>query len=152
MPHAVAGPAVLDFALAGAVWVVATNQRAIDQLQLVNVAARDSRYGVLFDGTPGARIQPTPLLEGVACTRCERAWTAVNAAAGQVFPSLGRDPRTRAARFAGTLPPEGTFSAPAGSEYVYEDGPRRLQFRKSAGDGPRPRRPSATGRATRRWS
>jgi len=122
--------------LAGAVWAAATNEHAIDELALVNVAVRGARYGVLFDGTPGGRIQPTPLLEGVACARCERAWASVNAAAHRVFPLLGRDGRTRAARFAGTLPPEGTFSAPAGSEYVYEDGGRQLQFRKAAGDGP----------------
>jgi hypothetical protein len=122
--------------LAGGVWAAATNQHAIDELALVNVAVRGARYGVLFDGTPGGRIQPTPLLEGIACPRCERPWASVNAAAHQVFPLLGRDVRTRAARFGGTLPPEGTFSAPAGSEYVYEDGGRQLQFRKAAGDGP----------------
>jgi hypothetical protein len=122
--------------LAAAVWAAATNQHAIDQLQLVNVAARGARFGVVFDGTPGARIQSTPVVEGMACAGCERAWTAVNVAAHQVFPIVARDPRTRAVRFAGTLPPEGAFSAPAGSEYVYEDRGRQLQFRKAAGDGP----------------
>lgn len=122
--------------LAGAIWAAATNERAIDQLQLVNVAARGARFGVVFDGTPGGRIQSSPILEGLSCAGCERAWTAVHAAAHQVFPILARDPKTRATRFAGTLPPEGAFSAPAGSEYVYEDGARQLRFQKSAGDGP----------------
>jgi hypothetical protein len=124
-----------DRELAGAVWVVATNQRAIDQLQLVDVVARTSRHGVVFDGTQGSRIQTTPVLQGLVCTRCVGAWTAVNAARDKVFPILARDHRTRAQRFTGTLPPEDNFSAPPGSEYVYQDGPRQLRFRKDAGAG-----------------
>lgn len=122
---------------AGAVWAAATNERAIDQLQLVGVSVRGGRHGVVFDGTAGGRIQTSPVLEGLACEGCERAWTAVHAAAGTVFPIVARDRRTRAPRFAGTLPPEDNFAAPPGSEYVYDDGPRQLQLRKDAGDGAR---------------
>jgi len=75
-----------DTELASAVWVVATNERAIEGLTLANVEARAARYGVLFDGTPGSRLPPAPVLEGLACTRCARPWAAVNAAASQVFP------------------------------------------------------------------
>ncbi len=124
-----------DRDLLGAVWVVATNRRAIDQIQLVDVVARTGRYGVVFDGTQGSRIQATPVLQGVVCTRCVREWTAVNAAADKVFPIVARDHRTRAHRFTGTLPPEDNLGAPPGSEYVYQDGPRQLRFRKLAGDG-----------------
>jgi hypothetical protein len=137
-----------DRELAGAVWVVATNQRAIDQLQLVDVVLRTGRHGVVFDGTQGSRIQTTPVLQRVVCPGCEREWTAVNAAAHKVFPILARDHRTRAHRFAGSLPPEDNFSAPPGSEYVYQDGPRQLRFRKAAGDGARGWR--ATEEAIRR--
>lgn len=122
-----------DRELAGAVWVVATNQRAIDHLQLVDVTARTGRYGVVFDGTQGSRVQTTPILQGVVCTQCVRDWTAVNAAANKVFPIVGRDGRTRAHRFTGTLPPEHNLPAPVGSEYDYDDGARRLRFRKIAG-------------------
>ncbi len=124
-----------DTELAAGVWVVATNERAIEGLELVDVEARTGRYGVVFDGTQGSRIQATPVLQGLSCTGCERPWKAVNAAADKVFPIVVRDHRTRAHRFAGTLPPEHNLSAPPGSEYVYEEGPRQLHFRKHAGDG-----------------
>jgi hypothetical protein len=87
-----------DRELAGAVWVVATNQRAIDQLQLVDVVAHAGRYGVVFDGTQGSRIQAAPVLQGVVCTRCVRPWTAVNAAANKVFPIFQRDGGTEERR------------------------------------------------------
>jgi hypothetical protein len=75
-----------DRDLAAAVWVVATNERAIDRLQLVDVVARTGRYGVVFDGTRGSRIQERPVLQGIVCPRCVREWTSVNAAANKVFP------------------------------------------------------------------
>jgi hypothetical protein len=125
--------------LRGAVWIVATNDRAIDKLELVDVAARGGRHGVVFDGSGGGRIQSTPVLQGVSCAGCERAWTSVNAAADRVFPIVARDQRTRAHRYSGTLPPEDVFSAPPGSEYEYEDkdGARRLRYRKVSGDDAR---------------
>ena len=125
-----------DTELAGAVWVVATNGRAIEGLELVDVEARTGRYGVVFDSVQGSRVQATPVLLGLSCAGCERPWTAVNAVAHKVFPIVARDHRTRAQRFAGTLPPEHHLSAPPGSEYVYEDGPRQLHFRKDSGTGP----------------
>jgi hypothetical protein len=97
--------------------------------------ARTGRYGVVFDSTSGSRIQTTPVLQGVVCSRCVRDWTAVNEAANKVFPVLARDHRTHAGRFTGTLPPEDNLSAPLGSEYVYQDGPRQLRFHKASGDG-----------------
>jgi hypothetical protein len=124
-----------DAELAAAVWIAASNQRAVDRVQLVGVEARTARYGAVFDASPGSRIEASPVLEGLVCTGCERAWKAINATADQMFPIVGRDHRTRVQRFTGTLPPEGVFRAPTGSEYVYEDRGRQLQLRKGPGEG-----------------
>lgn len=123
--------------LRGAVWAVATNERAIDKLELVDVVASGGRHGVVFDGVGGGRIGATPVLQGVSCAGCERTWTSVNAAADRVFPIVARDQRTKAHRYSGTRPPEDVFSAPPGSEYEYEDGPRRLRYRKVSGEDAR---------------
>src|SRR5262245_8244817 len=90
--------------------------------------------GVQFDRNGGSGIDAYPLLYNCDFTGASNAWSAVNCAAGTVFPVLAGN-KGGICTMVGTVAPDGVVTAMQGCEYIWQNGDSTTKHFKSTGTG-----------------